>query len=61
MKGAIQIKCIIIIIIIFQMADAVESVKKNNKVRSVIVCSMVPGIFCAGKVMLRIRVVGKRR
>ena len=60
MKGKIQIKCIIIIII-FQMADAVESVKKNNKVRSVIVCSMVPGIFCAGKVMLRIRVVGKRR
>ncbi|XP_066506768.1 methylglutaconyl-CoA hydratase, mitochondrial [Hoplias malabaricus] len=30
------------------MSEAVESVKKNNKVRSVILCSMVPGIFCAG-------------
>ncbi|KAL2100241.1 hypothetical protein ACEWY4_004635 [Coilia grayii] len=30
------------------MSDAVESVKKNNKVRTVVVCSMVPGIFCAG-------------
>ncbi|XP_026864808.2 methylglutaconyl-CoA hydratase, mitochondrial [Electrophorus electricus] len=30
------------------MSEAVESVKKNNKVRTVILCSMVPGIFCAG-------------
>uniref|UniRef100_A0AAR2ILC9 AU RNA binding protein/enoyl-CoA hydratase n=1 Tax=Pygocentrus nattereri TaxID=42514 RepID=A0AAR2ILC9_PYGNA len=30
------------------MSEAVESVKKNNKVRSVILCSMVPGVFCAG-------------
>uniref|UniRef100_A0AAY5K9I0 AU RNA binding protein/enoyl-CoA hydratase n=1 Tax=Esox lucius TaxID=8010 RepID=A0AAY5K9I0_ESOLU len=30
------------------MTEAVESVKKNNKVRTVIICSMVPGIFCAG-------------
>ncbi|KAK1800548.1 hypothetical protein P4O66_005764 [Electrophorus voltai] len=29
------------------MSEAVESVKKNNKVRTVILCSMVPGIFCA--------------
>eukprot|EP00064_Thunnus_orientalis_P012464 superscaffoldBa00001914_g12499 len=27
---------------------AVEDIKKNNKVRSVILCSLVPGIFCAG-------------
>ncbi|XP_062870035.1 methylglutaconyl-CoA hydratase, mitochondrial [Trichomycterus rosablanca] len=31
-----------------EMSHAIESVKKNNKVRSVILCSMVPGIFCAG-------------
>ncbi|TSS11574.1 Methylglutaconyl-CoA hydratase, mitochondrial [Bagarius yarrelli] len=31
-----------------EMSEAVESVKKNNKVRSVILCSMVPGVFCAG-------------
>lgn len=37
-------------IFFFQMSEAVESVKKNNKVRSVIICSLVPGIFCAGKV-----------
>lgn len=30
------------------MYDVVEDVKKNNKVRSVILCSLVPGIFCAG-------------
>ncbi|KAM6985378.1 methylglutaconyl-CoA hydratase, mitochondrial [Aplochiton taeniatus] len=30
------------------MTEAVESVKKNSKVRSVIICSLVPGIFCAG-------------
>ncbi|XP_008289821.1 methylglutaconyl-CoA hydratase, mitochondrial [Stegastes partitus] len=30
------------------MFDAVEDIKKNNKVRSVIICSLVPGIFCAG-------------
>ncbi|XP_030624363.1 methylglutaconyl-CoA hydratase, mitochondrial isoform X1 [Chanos chanos] len=30
------------------MSEAIESVKKNNKVRSVILCSLVPGIFCAG-------------
>ena len=30
------------------MYDAVDDVKKNNKVRSVILCSVVPGIFCAG-------------
>lgn len=30
------------------MFEAVENIKKNNKVRSVIICSLVPGIFCAG-------------
>ncbi|XP_036384734.1 methylglutaconyl-CoA hydratase, mitochondrial [Megalops cyprinoides] len=30
------------------MSEAVDAVKVNNKVRTVIVCSMVPGIFCAG-------------
>ncbi|CAL1568205.1 unnamed protein product [Knipowitschia caucasica] len=30
------------------MYDAVDDIKKNNKVRSVILCSVVPGIFCAG-------------
>ncbi|XP_047425867.1 methylglutaconyl-CoA hydratase, mitochondrial [Mugil cephalus] len=30
------------------MFDTVEDIKKNNKVRSVILCSLVPGIFCAG-------------
>ncbi|XP_078127614.1 methylglutaconyl-CoA hydratase, mitochondrial isoform X2 [Sander vitreus] len=30
------------------MIEAVEDIKKNNKVRSVILCSLVPGIFCAG-------------
>ncbi|XP_046870732.1 methylglutaconyl-CoA hydratase, mitochondrial [Hypomesus transpacificus] len=30
------------------MSEAVEKVKKNNKVRTVILCSLVPGIFCAG-------------
>ncbi|XP_051794918.1 methylglutaconyl-CoA hydratase, mitochondrial [Acanthochromis polyacanthus] len=30
------------------MSEAVEDIKKNNKVRSVIFCSLVPGIFCAG-------------
>ncbi|XP_073730107.1 methylglutaconyl-CoA hydratase, mitochondrial isoform X3 [Misgurnus anguillicaudatus] len=30
------------------MSEAIQSVKKNNKVRTVILCSMVPGIFCAG-------------
>ncbi|XP_069025114.1 methylglutaconyl-CoA hydratase, mitochondrial isoform X2 [Embiotoca jacksoni] len=30
------------------MFDTVEDIKKNNKVRSVILCSVVPGIFCAG-------------
>uniref|UniRef100_A0A3P8VPU1 AU RNA binding protein/enoyl-CoA hydratase n=1 Tax=Cynoglossus semilaevis TaxID=244447 RepID=A0A3P8VPU1_CYNSE len=37
-----------ILIFVFQMFDAVEDIKKNNKVRSVIFCSLVPGIFCAG-------------
>lgn len=31
------------------MSEAVGDIKKNNKVRSVILCSLVPGIFCAGK------------
>ncbi|KAI5614257.1 methylglutaconyl-CoA hydratase, mitochondrial [Silurus asotus] len=31
-----------------EMSEALESVKKNNKVRSVILCSTVPGVFCAG-------------
>lgn len=31
------------------MFDSVEDIKKNNKVRSVIICSLVPGIFCAGR------------
>ncbi|XP_077593226.1 methylglutaconyl-CoA hydratase, mitochondrial-like isoform X2 [Stigmatopora nigra] len=30
------------------MTEAVGDIKKNNKVRSVIICSLVPGIFCAG-------------
>ncbi|KAM4528057.1 methylglutaconyl-CoA hydratase, mitochondrial [Odontesthes bonariensis] len=30
------------------MFEAVEDIKKNNNVRSVIFCSLVPGIFCAG-------------
>ncbi|CAN9504719.1 unnamed protein product [Ophioblennius macclurei] len=30
------------------MFDVVEDIKKNNRVRSVIICSLVPGIFCAG-------------
>ncbi|XP_060923179.1 methylglutaconyl-CoA hydratase, mitochondrial [Limanda limanda] len=30
------------------MFEAVEDIKNNNKVRSVIFCSLVPGIFCAG-------------
>ena len=30
------------------MFETVEDIKKNNNVRSVIVCSLVPGIFCAG-------------
>uniref|UniRef100_A0A673BYU2 AU RNA binding protein/enoyl-CoA hydratase n=1 Tax=Sphaeramia orbicularis TaxID=375764 RepID=A0A673BYU2_9TELE len=30
------------------MYEAVEDIKKNNKVRSVILCSLAPGIFCAG-------------
>uniref|UniRef100_A0A8C5CQC7 AU RNA binding protein/enoyl-CoA hydratase n=1 Tax=Gadus morhua TaxID=8049 RepID=A0A8C5CQC7_GADMO len=30
------------------LSEAVDDVKKNNKVRSVIICSLVPGIFCAG-------------
>ncbi|KAJ8392738.1 hypothetical protein AAFF_G00072220 [Aldrovandia affinis] len=30
------------------MSEAVDSVKANNKVRTVIICSLVPGIFCAG-------------
>lgn len=30
------------------MLEAVEDIRKNNKVRSVIICSLVPGIFCAG-------------
>ncbi|XP_072515413.1 methylglutaconyl-CoA hydratase, mitochondrial [Salminus brasiliensis] len=31
-----------------KLYEAVESVKKNNKVRGVILCSVVPGVFCAG-------------
>lgn len=34
--------------LVMMMSEAVESLKKNNKVRTVILCSMVPGIFCAG-------------
>ncbi|XP_067254478.1 methylglutaconyl-CoA hydratase, mitochondrial isoform X2 [Chanodichthys erythropterus] len=34
--------------LVMVMSEAVESLKKNNKVRTVILCSMVPGIFCAG-------------
>ncbi|KAL4617650.1 methylglutaconyl-CoA hydratase, mitochondrial [Arapaima gigas] len=30
------------------MSEAVDAVKVNNKVRTVIVCSLVPGVFCAG-------------
>ncbi|XP_068608721.1 methylglutaconyl-CoA hydratase, mitochondrial [Brachionichthys hirsutus] len=30
------------------MCEAVEDIKTNNRVRSVILCSVVPGIFCAG-------------
>ncbi|XP_053726250.1 methylglutaconyl-CoA hydratase, mitochondrial isoform X1 [Synchiropus splendidus] len=30
------------------MSETVEDIKKNNKVRSVILCSLVPEIFCAG-------------
>ncbi|XDV53748.1 hypothetical protein PO909_022176 [Leuciscus waleckii] len=34
--------------LVMMMSEAVESLKKNNKVHTVILCSMVPGIFCAG-------------
>ncbi|KAL4008985.1 hypothetical protein ACER0C_002837 [Sarotherodon galilaeus] len=34
------------------MFEAVEDIKKNKKVRSVILCSLVPGIFCAGNLPL---------
>lgn len=34
--------------LVHMMYEAVEDIKKNNKVRSVILCSLVPGIFCAG-------------
>ncbi|XP_067289610.1 methylglutaconyl-CoA hydratase, mitochondrial [Pseudorasbora parva] len=34
--------------LVMMMSEAVESLKMNNKVRTVILCSMVPGIFCAG-------------
>ncbi|XP_028830705.1 methylglutaconyl-CoA hydratase, mitochondrial [Denticeps clupeoides] len=30
------------------MSETLESVRKNNRVRTVVLCSMVPGIFCAG-------------
>ncbi|RVE65373.1 hypothetical protein OJAV_G00115890 [Oryzias javanicus] len=30
------------------MFEAVDDIKKNNKVRSVVLCSVVPGVFCAG-------------
>ncbi|XP_013870573.1 methylglutaconyl-CoA hydratase, mitochondrial [Austrofundulus limnaeus] len=30
------------------MFEAIENIKKNNKARSVILSSLVPGIFCAG-------------
>uniref|UniRef100_A0A3P9K293 AU RNA binding protein/enoyl-CoA hydratase n=1 Tax=Oryzias latipes TaxID=8090 RepID=A0A3P9K293_ORYLA len=33
---------------LFQMFEAVDDIKKNNKVRSVVLCSLVPGVFCAG-------------
>ena len=39
---------VITIHVFFQLSEAVDDVKKNNKVRSVIICSLVPGIFCAG-------------
>uniref|UniRef100_A0A7N8X0I7 AU RNA binding protein/enoyl-CoA hydratase n=1 Tax=Mastacembelus armatus TaxID=205130 RepID=A0A7N8X0I7_9TELE len=33
---------------LIEMSEAMHDIKNNNKVRSVILCSMVPGIFCAG-------------
>ncbi|XP_018600429.1 methylglutaconyl-CoA hydratase, mitochondrial isoform X2 [Scleropages formosus] len=30
------------------ISEALDAVKVNNKVRTVIVCSLVPGVFCAG-------------
>lgn len=40
------------------MYEAVEDIKKNNKVRSVILCSLAPGIFCAGKMFFFIALDG---
>ncbi|RXN11811.1 methylglutaconyl- mitochondrial [Labeo rohita] len=34
--------------LVTMMSEAVESLKMDNQVRTVILCSMVPGIFCAG-------------
>ncbi|KAL1267043.1 hypothetical protein QQF64_002718, partial [Cirrhinus molitorella] len=34
--------------LVTMMSEALESLKTDNKVRTVILCSMVPGIFCAG-------------
>ncbi|XP_042587906.1 methylglutaconyl-CoA hydratase, mitochondrial-like [Cyprinus carpio] len=34
--------------LVTMMSEALESLKKDNKVRTVVLCSMVPGIFCAG-------------
>lgn len=37
------------------MSEALEDAKKNNKVRSVIICSLVPGVFCAGGLLLSVQ------
>lgn len=34
--------------LVSMMSEALESMKTDNTVRTVILCSMVPGIFCAG-------------
>ncbi|TRY71377.1 hypothetical protein DNTS_033206 [Danionella cerebrum] len=34
--------------LVAMMSDAVELLKVDNQVRTVVLCSMVPGIFCAG-------------
>lgn len=36
------------------MAEAVDAVKVNKSVRTVILCSLVPGIFCAGEVLFTV-------
>lgn len=44
--------------VVFQMFETVEDIKKNNKVRSVIICSLAPGVFCAGTLSLFIALEG---